>query len=869
VISVAFGTLKQRVLDAKILAVLMAALCVTLLLSGSAQATPNIAPDPDFVPVENGNVAGYMVSRAPYITVLNTYLEVYSSSPDIALFIASADLCNGTLAGVNDTRGSALPLTNPTPVSEFKLYEGDSTTVTPLATATGNTRSATTCDNNRSLTQWPADNALKSTSLPITTKRLLGHSDVKVDGRNDLYKFTFKASWIGCLGVPGTVDCGLNAFRLKVLSYNPSPLALNYGSGSDIWVSQDTNQDADKFGISPGQKSAGNYFTYYLPYAANCTQNNNSPAITFYDDDNDGSQPGTQPTRFRFRVESRERGQPWSTASPVWIANSAVSAATPLGVPINMNPPTPPALNYNTAPDANGNIWHVAATSGSKNTIRVSVGVDPGRVYRAIVTGVYYANNLQMQLPYPSVWAAKRCQAEVSPYPSLDPSTNVSNGQNITPEFLVRDNNPGRPVVYDASVRYKRTTWFSNNAASTAPGPGELIKEDLSFQGPVTVPGGGSILLPNTGWNFAANSTWGYMCVALELEAANTDTVTDPARRPRCYPIGAAGKEPSLQVRNGDVRTGGSAPGATACNYSDATFVRGRSGMPANAGSNAQYGVISSGDIDDFGSAGLFASSGGQAYRQLYFGSAGAYTPSSGSDGNFYGNAPGTTHCFPSVDNVFPETTGPVTVPAAGATIADGGGSQRSEHIFTATSGALTINAFALDPNEQVSIRVKAQTCLPGTTYIVRINGDVMRSAATYTSPSQIPWFSVIATSPCIKIVFSDSVTQLYGLYYTLGHMTTCQGGNSQGFDGTDANKYGSNAALRLSSNDCNQAFRIAGATVVGKRLYTYRTFGDGSAGSPAETFDLDPMFVLSDQARGRQSGILTVDKQQELPPRF
>ena len=464
-------------------------------------------------------------------------------------------------------------------------------------------------------------------------------------------------------------------------------------------------------------------------------------------------------------------------------------------------------------------------------------------------------NVLSMRIPYDSIYADIDCNVELTPRAYFDESS-VEAGQQVDAKAYI-DN--GAAVT---AANYRRDFWYSNSSDPDDP-PAQSLRgltaNVAANPGRTTLPTG------PPDWSTTVSGNFGYLCTRLIINSPG-----DRRSSAQCIPIG---KYPSLAVKNGDARTGGAVPRGS-CNVTGGKgSIIGHQYGRSDRGSLADYGVLARLDITEFGSTNISPS--GVGTNQLYFGAGTAYSPSLGSaaNGYFYRNRLGVEqilgHCLPNVSSVYPSGAISTTVPANQTRTLPAYSSTQTFNFAQNGSGQTSIVELpgaALAPNQRLSVRINGPADCSTGAYIVRLTGNITRTAS---SVDTVPWYSLITTGSCVRVVIQDNVTALYGLYASEGSIATCMGENRLGFDGTEANGYPGEPNTPLNATVCNQQLKVSGVVISGTDLYSYRTFGEGLVDSPAETFELDPVFTISDYNRARLSPTFQTANQLELPPRY
>ncbi|HET8689828.1 MAG TPA: hypothetical protein VFL81_00075 [Candidatus Saccharimonadales bacterium] len=523
---------------------------------------------------------------------------------------------------------------------------------------------------------------------------------------------------------------------------------------------------------------------------------------------------------------------------------------------------------------ANGNVSWSSWTPGTTDnaTQTHSFTARPGDRYEWFIENVYYNNTMQFSTPFDGIYYITPCPSgNVRPHTSLSPSGLVTVGQQVkTVNTYVH--NGGR---YDTKVGITRRLWIDNNNNSTFEAGTDQQLEHIYRSDDVYR----YIDAQSDNTNFG---TWSYtpkngdkrICTELgvyELPDHSINIAGSPAVD--CVEVG---KFPTMQVRGGDLRTGGRYPaGLSQCAETIPLSQRGGNAFANNKvyghyfnsptdGSYAEYGVISAGNVVGFGSNGIAPYGSGSLYRDMLFG-----RYSNWRDGYFFSTGAGDarstpvpTYCFPDVYNDFPN---PVLAPVAIAgganvTITSLGsgptvdGVKVNSYHFSGNNGTLTIDDSGLNASSWRALRVSQNAGATGNRVIIA-HDIAYNTSTTHNGIASLPEFALLAEGD-IDIQVRNGVEKLYGIYATGGDFLTCGS-----FAGGNSNSLGTGSA-------CDNRLTVYGTVIAQNNLYPYRTYGDSN--SPAEVFRLIPEINLSDYARQtKNSTNVRTTSQEELPPRF
>lgn len=597
---------------------------------------------------------------------------------------------------------------------------------------------------------------------------------------------------------------------------------------------------------------------YKVRFGSNCdTTPGKRYRLSFYDLDNNGGDGAQNNGKVKLRLYNATTGQwLWNRTSPAYGPGSNWANWR------NVKPTydeafTPPSVaNVDT-------YWDFQAQAGHRYVLEL--------------LNVYYNNTIQLSTPFDGVYWNATCQnpeARVRPQVGLSPNKStyeVGDAVTATASIVNTTSNTGN------TNNMTRRVWLDGGNQTCC-----NANDDVLFDATYTT----NRQIPPSNYNLAnlgayqLNGQYAYICTSLiNLRANNTanngnppvwtTVIVDDDRL--CRPIG---KYPSLQVRGGDIRTGGSFTevggvcSATPTSVSDFSVIG--HNYVTSKGSFGEYGIVSAGRIMNFGANAVY--SGGITSPNLMFGN--RYHGDNTVDGLFYSVTPDLslgssmkTHCIPDVfasasyafANPTSYDSSTVTVDTAAA------GEVRYHHQFRGSNQTLTLNmSGALDDGKRRIVRITQDA--PGHTgNRVVINGNITYADKAYASATQLPFFALIADGSDVDIQVNNSVSSLAGLYATRSDFVTCNAGAVGGIRGT------ANGTQVGNGSWCNAALSINGAVLVGGRIYPYRTAGQNTAAdnTPAEIFNLRGDLLISEYLRKSQTAQMRATNQIELPPRF
>lgn len=871
-----------------ILRSLSLAIALSLVYVTPSFATPNIAPDPDATSGANDKM-GYAVARADYIDLQQTQLKIYSVHPKIAVFVLAADLCRPMIGGIEDNKHSpAIDWVGPNvKVTDYQLTGSGAQ---PTDNAAGRNRADGDCPNNTNVPAAGTSNAVTIGYNENVTRRLVATSTTRLEGNNNYYVYDLTVQRVSanCNGS----NCFLNSFRIHAVDFETSPGSGVYGDGGGTYVSQDPDYGANQFALKPGS-AAGDY-DHSVYFGPNCsaTAPTFSDRIVIYDDDNindNFTQPTDKPFRIRIETRARNSGDPW-VGLPLTATSSAwtnQSSQVPEDDNNANNGPGAPAVGDGTKryyrfgygdPER-----YVLGTNQSGQTIEARFGMNIDNEYRMRLLNVYYHNNIQFKVPYPTIWADIRCQVPVQPIVSM-PSEAVI-GDTITPTYTIRNNLSGRP--YDTQVNYLRRLWYANNNNGVVDAGETVVSADPGFQGPQNVNDGNSVTLGS--FPTIANSAR-YLCASLELAvvdpnsgliAANSrgDSVENPD-----YACTSIGKYPSLGVGAGDVRTGGAVvPGSctitTPTGYTQTQNARhygiiGHNYAAQTAATPYHTYLRHAGFITGVGYDMSTNTAGPSGTNQsLIFANNGVPSGGGPMGGQFHGELPNMagvpvsgykTHCLSPVFTAGRFDKAGSDTPISGTT----------DVALTGAAGT-TLRNYVMAPGSTLNLTGPGGGPLmlsQGQSMIIRVTGSgTVRLGSnvefTGTSPNihSLPRFVLLVgdtPGSQINIRVADGVTRLDGIYANQGTNDGAAAFHTCETKATNA---------QITAGQCQAQLKVNGAIIIGSRLNPYRTAGHGDRFNtdPAELFTLRPDVILSDYARDDDAPRLEMVNQRELAPRF
>lgn len=545
------------------------------------------------------------------------------------------------------------------------------------------------------------------------------------------------------------------------------------------------------------------------------------------------------------------------------------------------------------------NTWQAAEPAYADAKIAPSVAnadwdwdfyAHPDYQYELQVLNIYSNNTIQLSTPFDNIYGVRNCDRPNAYVRALGiwDKTEIEAGETAT--FTTKVENHGSRTGYVLDTR--RQLWRDDgDSVLEQPNGADLLIGDFDYINAQTA-------VPVSDLQVTANAVAGdatypqicgrvYSVVASNPVGRTVDTVvTRAAHQPVCVKVA---KYPAMVVRGGDVRAGGAVPKSAATCTLGQLPLDGLSGYrirghyyrdPASTNPNkafkgayVAYGAITPGPTQYFGSANEFYKGSGTPSSRGIFGSQnwGAATYGYGSEGYYLGGTGVTsasaTHCLPDVQSFYPAssltrvdltaatTAVPVTT-SANYVFAAGGG----KRLDICVTAGCTSAATTLAKGQRITIRITQPEDTNVNNYIA-LWGSVNYPVATttYASIAELPQFTIIVDKP-IRMAIKSAATNLAGLIGTTYNLHTCEG-----YDGI--------TTPDMTTANCpNTPLTITGATIVGGKVYPFRTDGfdtraDGA--SFAETFTLGSQLLLSDYYRAQQQKKLRVDFQTDLPSRF
>ncbi len=519
-----------------------------------------------------------------------------------------------------------------------------------------------------------------------------------------------------------------------------------------------------------GEGACGNYYNYSMEFAPPCIAGSGSARITLRDVD----LPRSSQTNPQWNIYVRYRV-------------IDVTAVPAVSLPLSSS------MNY---------------ADGATSTIDFNyIGTHK---YRFEMLDVYANNVIQFKLPFDSIYFYDPC-----PKPTQWAIDGLSTRSTAFAQ-------PGTPISWNHTVR---------NQGPQATDKPVAVQVQRSFDGGTTFTSEPVVTIPSgrpVGQMFADGN--GYTPTGSDVGKVICERVT---YTPRAWNDPFLGSEPwacititatpRISIVGGDAVSGGN----TACTVGGGGF-RGAASSP---GSFGEYGVLSTGNIIDFYSAGK---TGGEV---LTF----ANKPPTPL-GNFSGTRCLTDLTAGLTDNVTSWNNGFIS----GQTIP--GGINNFQPLGDISIAASTLNAGS-----------KTIINAPGRT--VRISGNIKyNDSVTYPSFKEAPSLVILAN----RIVIDSNVDTLDGLFIASQNFTTCREAGD-----THAPAPSQVATMAIGGACRSTRLTINGALIVGNQLVTARSIGGGSASEPpAEIIRFRPEVFLTPYEKGAASGSLMTDIETELPPR-
>lgn len=284
-------------------------------------------------------------------------------------------------------------------------------------------------------------------------------------------------------------------------------------------------------------------------------------------------------------------------------------------------------------------------------------------------------------------------------------------------------------------------------------------------------------------------------------------------------------------------------------------------------GSWVEYGIFASGTTNvpnsgtGTGSGSAFAGKGlANAtqcdYAKLTFVNATTSQPSKTCNNNSVIGGYSTGQSIPNIAADFPV----ITAAGPGKTPVYNDGTTNPQGLYTSSnhgspvvSDPITISAKTLTRGEWAVINAPNAD--------VTITGDITYTDGPYQTIYDIPQLVIIAKN----IYINPNVKNVDA-------WLIAQGTTKSGTGILDTCRISSDYTTSLTAGVCNLPLEVNGP-VMSQQLWLRRTYGldtdDGTAGAPAETFNLRPDAYLWSFARASSTGQIHTGYSQELPPRF
>lgn len=314
------------------------------------------------------------------------------------------------------------------------------------------------------------------------------------------------------------------------------------------------------------------------------------------------------------------------------------------------------------------------------------------------------------------------------------------------------------------------------------------------------------------------------VCRALSVDSRDENPA--PNNRDSEVICTVVSKAPYLSVVNSDASAGGS----TASPYTGTGGFTGYNTFTSGFGSFGEYGVVATGSITDFATAGRLVPS-----RDLMF----ANTPI-GTSGQFQ-----TTHRIADYVSRL-AARGNAGIVSGNALNLNGG----SQDYKTPVAGDITLTA-----SNPLAAGRKYLIYAPGRDVIISSNIEYTPTVGSF---SDAP--SVIIVANNIRI--NSNVTRVDAVLFAVNAISTCsEAGQTPAGLPVPATPISVGGA-------CDTRIKINGAAIAG-RVYTPRVAGGAVAADlPAEIFSLRPEAFLEPYESNQTSLILRTDNETELPPR-
>ena len=351
---------------------------------------------------------------------------------------------------------------------------------------------------------------------------------------------------------------------------------------------------------------------------------------------------------------------------------------------------------------------------------------------------------------------------------------------------------------------------------------------------------------------WAANSWAEFATTYSDSKQTSTDRAYS---KPSCLTVS---KSPQIQLRGADAKSGAAKFGSIKLTDDSQGGFEGVFSSNAKRGSWSQYGLLSSGEIDQFGSTGYTFAQNKNKSCKLHFANT---------------NGKGGSNCNGSFDGNFGQNNRIITLPKVAEYTAD----ELSQQAKEITNSAFNLNGlvsgiYYLEKDaviEASQLTKNQHLIIVAPAHDITIAGNITASG-TYDNLAEIPTLTIIASKIFIRgfTANSNKINQIYGTYVAKERFYTCDKNTKEAFAGAVTYK-------PTSPYDglCQNQLTITGAVISRDRPNLWRTAGAGKddVTTPSEIFKYTPNLYLTPYALSQEgnSNNWTLTDLRQLPGRL